>query len=106
MLSIISIFLTMQKFVCTGSYSFDYGSVHIVMIDTEHNLTENSEQYRFLDSDLSSVDRKTTPWFIVGGHRPMYVDSETDEISGNHQYSTMLCQHLEPVRQVIIRNIH
>ena len=94
MLSIILLFLTIQKFVCTGSYSFDYGSVHIVMIDTEHNLTENSEQYRFLDSDLSSVDRKTTPWFIVGGHRTMYVDSETDEISGNppvfhHAMSTL-----------------
>jgi len=72
------------------------------MIDTEHDFTENSEQYHFLDSDLSSVDRKTTPWVIVGGHRPMYVDSETDEISGNPPISHQLRQHLEPLLQVII----
>lgn len=25
--------------------------------------------------DLAAVDRSATPWVIVGGHRPMYIDS-------------------------------
>ena len=30
---------------------------------------------RFVAADLASVDRSRTPWLVVGGHRPMYVDS-------------------------------
>ncbi|EDO31661.1 predicted protein, partial [Nematostella vectensis] len=58
-------------------YSFDYGSVHFVMMSTEHNFTRGSPQYEWLERDLRGVDRKTTPWVILGGHRPMY----TSEIS-------------------------
>jgi hypothetical protein len=30
---------------------------------------------RFLQSDLSAVDRSTTPWVVVGMHRGIYVDA-------------------------------
>lgn len=26
-------------------------------------------------ADLNAVDRSRTPWVIVGGHRPIYIDS-------------------------------
>ncbi|KAJ5585520.1 uncharacterized protein N7459_005320 [Penicillium hispanicum] len=34
----------------------------------------NGTQLRWLQEDLASVDRKKTPWVIVAGHRPWYVD--------------------------------
>ena len=30
---------------------------------------------RFLEADLAAVNRSHTPWLIVGGHRPFYIDS-------------------------------
>jgi acid phosphatase type 7 len=71
-------------------YSFEYGMVHIVMIDTETDFpdapdgTDGSanlnggpfgapnQQIDFLEADLASVDRTVTPWLIVAGHRPWY----------------------------------
>lgn len=78
-------------------YSFDYGMVHVVMIDTETDFANApdapggsamldggpfgapNQQIEFLDADLSSVNRSVTPWVIVAGHRPWYTvgDSST-----------------------------
>lgn len=33
---------------------------------------------RFLKEDLESVNRRVTPWVIVGHHRPMYPGITTD----------------------------
>ncbi|XP_010999580.1 PREDICTED: probable inactive purple acid phosphatase 27 [Populus euphratica] len=57
-------------------YSIEQGPVHFTVISTEHDWTENSEQYKWMDQDMSSVDRSKTPWLIFAGHRPMY--SSTD----------------------------
>ncbi|CRG88456.1 acid phosphatase, putative [Talaromyces islandicus] len=71
-------------------YSFEYGMVHVTMIDTETDFpsapdTESgsahlgagplgapNQQLDFLEADLASVDRSVTPWLIVAGHRPWY----------------------------------
>ncbi|KAI6086598.1 putative acid phosphatase [Hypoxylon rubiginosum] len=71
-------------------YSFEYGMVHFVMINTETDFDDapdgqggsaglNSgpfgvpdQQLEFLEADLASVDRTVTPWLLVGGHRPWY----------------------------------
>lgn len=71
-------------------YSFEYGMVHVVMINTETDFpsapdgTDGSahldsgpfgsphQQLNFLKADLASVDRTVTPWVIVAGHRPWY----------------------------------
>lgn len=50
-------------------HSFNYGSVHIAMLSTEHDMLPGSDQYNWLQDDLESVDRSVTPWVIVGGHR-------------------------------------
>jgi acid phosphatase type 7 len=53
--------------------SLDFpGVAHVVMISTEHNFTQGSEQAAWLVSDLARVNRSYTPWVIVGMHRPMY----------------------------------
>eukprot|EP00743_Colponemidia_sp_Colp-15_P010146 GILK01011143.1.p1 GENE.GILK01011143.1~~GILK01011143.1.p1 ORF type:complete len:603 (-),score=67.55 GILK01011143.1:139-1947(-) len=59
-------------------YSFDHGLVHILVISSEHDFTKGSEQYKFIQKDLKSVNRTVTPWLIVAGHRPMY-----SSIAGN-----------------------
>ena len=53
-------------------YSYDYATVHTVMISTEHNLTKGSAQYAFLQQDLATVNRAVTPWVVVEMHRSMY----------------------------------
>ncbi|KAI5864185.1 Metallo-dependent phosphatase [Durotheca rogersii] len=71
-------------------YSFEYGMVHFVMINTETDFEDapdgpgvfgglNSgpfgtpnQQLEFLEADLASVDRTVTPWLLIGGHRPWY----------------------------------
>ncbi|PPR82535.1 hypothetical protein GOBAR_AA38174 [Gossypium barbadense] len=48
-------------------YAIEHGSVHFTVISTEHDWTQNSEQYKWMRKDMESVDRSKTPW-----HRPMY----------------------------------
>lgn len=56
-------------------YSIEQGSVHFTVISTEHDWLENSEQYKWMQKDMASVNRQTTPWLIFLGHRPMYTSS-------------------------------
>jgi acid phosphatase type 7 len=78
-------------------YSFEYGMVHVTMINTETDFEDapdqpggstglqagpfgsNGQQLAFLEADLASVDRTVTPWLIVGGHRPWYSTSGGEE---------------------------
>ncbi|KAG2415458.1 hypothetical protein HFD88_006649 [Aspergillus terreus] len=71
-------------------YSFEYGMVHVVMINTETDFPDAPDgqggsaglgggpfgtphqQLEFLKADLASVDRSVTPWLVVAGHRPWY----------------------------------
>ena len=56
-------------------YSYDYGLVHYIMMSTEHNFEPGSRQYMWLENDLKKIDRKKTPWVILGGHRAMYASA-------------------------------
>ncbi|XP_065865480.1 nucleotide pyrophosphatase/phosphodiesterase-like [Euphorbia lathyris] len=53
-------------------YSIDFGTVHFIVMSTEHNWSPKSEQYQWMAKDMASVDRSRTPWLIFIGHRPMY----------------------------------
>ncbi|KAI2621867.1 Metallo-dependent phosphatase-like protein [Xylaria nigripes] len=76
-------------------YSFDYGMMHLVMINTETDFksapdgpggsaglnggpfgTTATQQLDFLEADLASVDRSVTPWIVAGGHRPWYTTGD------------------------------
>ena len=64
------LFISHWFYYCRLSrYSFDYGSAHFIIMSTEHMFTPGSEQYRFIESQLSTVNRTITPWLIFGGHR-------------------------------------
>ncbi|XP_067935187.1 acid phosphatase type 7-like isoform X2 [Watersipora subatra] len=57
-------------------YSYDVGRAHIVSLSTEvyyyGTKAEAAEQLRWLEADLTTLNRRKTPWLIVLGHRPMY----------------------------------
>ncbi|EPS70057.1 hypothetical protein M569_04704, partial [Genlisea aurea] len=39
------------------------------------NFLSTTLQYRWMDTDMSSVNRTRTPWLIFQAHRPMYASS-------------------------------
>jgi hypothetical protein len=77
-------------------YSYDYGLVHFVHIDTETDLGNGivgpdegstefggpfgtyNQQINWLTNDLASVNRSLTPWVVVFGHRGWYLSSTTN----------------------------
>jgi hypothetical protein len=54
-------------------YGFEYGSVHVAIISSEHSLQHGSTQWNWLAKHLASVDRCKTPWLLLAIHRPLYV---------------------------------
>ena len=61
-----------EAFILPGKeryYSFDWGDVHFVAIDTTGGY---AEQLAWLDRDLTA---NRLPWVIVFGHHPMYSNS-------------------------------
>lgn len=77
-------------------HSFDYGLVHVTMINTETDFPNapdglkvgnldagpfgyEGQQKDWLEADLASVDRSVTPWVLVGGHRPWYTTNSDAE---------------------------
>lgn len=57
-----------------GSYSFDYGTVHVAVLNTEEEI---SAQTKWLDADLAATKQ---PWLIVAIHRPLYGGSTYKKI--------------------------
>lgn len=50
-------------------FSFDYGDVHFLILNTETNIKPDSPQWNFAESDLASTNKK---WKIVVFHIPAY----------------------------------
>jgi len=53
-------------------YSYEQSLVHTIVLSSEHNMTDGSDQYKFLEKDLSGINRTITPWVVVELHRPLY----------------------------------
>ncbi|KAK7828099.1 putative inactive purple acid phosphatase 1 [Quercus suber] len=50
-------------------YSADYGMFRFCVAHTELDWREGSEQYKFIENCLASVDRQRQPWLIFLAHR-------------------------------------
>ncbi len=70
-----------------GYYSFDWGAVHVVTLDTNVEYKPGSEQYEFLKKDLGNTDR---PLKVFFGHHPMYS-------SGTHGGVRKMQRYLQPL---------
>lgn len=56
-------------------YQTDYGMFRFCIADSEHDWRIGTEQYKFIEQCLSSVDRKKQPWLIFAAHRPLAYSS-------------------------------
>nr|WP_271753268.1 S-layer homology domain-containing protein [Cohnella sp. JJ-181] len=68
-------------------WSFDYGPVHISVLDEYADFKEGSAQYNWLINDLAS---STKPWKIVMGHQPAWG-------AGTHENNTDLQKYIHPI---------
>ncbi|XVF03193.1 hypothetical protein REPUB_Repub04eG0240400 [Reevesia pubescens] len=57
-------------------YSTDYGMFRFCIADTEHDWREGTEQYKFIEHCLASVDRRKQPWLIFLAHRVLGYSSD------------------------------
>lgn len=80
-------------------FSFDFGPIHFLQYSTEHAFEPGSEQHAFIERDLASVDRGMTPWVVLGGHRPIYIDSTFYGLQpdGDQHVAQQLRDSLEPL---------
>ncbi|KAL5798743.1 hypothetical protein ACOSQ2_003563 [Xanthoceras sorbifolium] len=53
-------------------YSFNAGGIHFIMLGAYISYNKSADQYKWLESDLASVDRSVTPWLIAAWHPPWY----------------------------------
>lgn len=53
-------------------YSFETASAHVIFLNPYSTTNPDSVQYKWLEDDLKSVNRKVTPWLIVVMHCPWY----------------------------------
>ncbi|NBD23035.1 S-layer homology domain-containing protein [Paenibacillus glycinis] len=70
-------------------WSFDYGPVHISVMDEYADFKPGSAQYNWLINDLSTT---TKPWKIVMGHQPAWG-------AGTHENNTDLQKYIHPILQ-------
>ena len=76
-------------------YSFDWGNLHVAMMDAEHDWQMGSNQYSWLEADLAAVDRNKTPWLVVTSHRPVYTTPECEQKT--HLISEIMQENLNPL---------
>ena len=57
-------------------YSFDYGDLHVLALNTELSVTAENSQYKFVKADLEACKKK---WKLVITHVPAYVDANYEE---------------------------
>jgi hypothetical protein len=88
----------------TPWWSYDVGLIHFVGMSTEHNYTQGSDQWAWLDQDLANVNRSATPWIVFGGHRSMYINSAYGpNVDGKYRASSdiavsnLMIKHVEPL---------
>lgn len=58
-------------------YLTDYGMFRFCIADTEHDWREGTEQYKFIENCLSTVDRQKQPWLIFLAHRVLGYSSNS-----------------------------
>ena len=68
-------------------YSFDWGNVHVVALNTEENFSNGSTQYNWLENDLQNTDKR---WIVAAFHRPPYS-------SGPHGGNSDVRDELTPI---------
>ena len=75
-------------------YSFESASAHIIYLNPYSTTDTYSNQYKWLEKDLQSVNRKKTPWVIVVMHCPWY-SSNMDHYE--EKQTVLMRDYMEPL---------
>ncbi|CAF1523177.1 unnamed protein product [Adineta ricciae] len=73
-------------------YLFNYGSVHVVTVDIETNLSDASQPAPLLFSMELNRIRHNVPWIIVVDHRPFLGNAPYHNLIMNHRDNCDSCQ--------------
>lgn len=79
-------------------YSTDYGMFRFCIADTEEDWRPGTEQYKFIEHCLSSVDRQKQPWLIFLAHRVLGYSSAS-------WYEIMMGSYGEPMGREGIQDL-
>lgn len=72
-------------------YSFDYGPIHITVLDQYTDYSPGSAQYTWLENDLAS---STKPWKMIVDHEPGWTAYPS---SGGHGNNTNVQNIIQPL---------
>ena len=85
-------------------FSYDWGSAHILVLDTERPYTPGSPQYNFAQSDLSAHQSST--WRIVVFQNPPYSSTSANSSSVPVQQNIVPLLQQQKVQLVLSGNSH
>jgi acid phosphatase type 7 len=94
-------------------YSFDYGDMHVLVLNNEVDYSEGSPQYLYAQSDLSSTSK---PWKVVIYHRPAYcagghsedakMKTMSEKIFESNHVDVVMCGHSHFFQHNLVHGIH
>ena len=74
------------------------GPIFTVHFSSELDTTPGGEQHTFVREALRGVDRRTTPWVIVGTHRPIVISSTNNaSVGGDTTVAAVLRNTMAPL---------
>jgi len=94
-------------------YSFDYGPVHIIVIDVEANFSLGSTQYNWIVNDLSSSNKAWKvaifhePGWSAGGHsNNIAVQNTLQALFKQYGVTLAITGHNHYYARAVVNNIH
>ena len=89
-------------------YSWESGNAHFISLNSYMPFDATSDQYKWLEADLKSIDRERTPWVFAGTHAPWYNSNKhhqnepqewgmrdsMEPLLHKHQVDVLFCGHV------------
>ena len=89
-------------------YSWESGNAHFISLNSYMPFNDTSDQYKWLEADLKSIDRERTPWVFAGTHAPWYNSNKhhqnepeewgmkdaMEPLFHKHQVDVLFCGHV------------
>lgn len=70
-------------------YSFDVAGAHVLMLGSYTEFGADSDQYKWLEADLATVNRTNTPWLFALLHAPWYNSNDAHKGEGESMRKAM-----------------
>jgi len=80
-------------YVANRYWSYDYGPVHVVIVDQYASYSPGSAQYNWIEQDLA---KSTKTWKIIALHEPGWSCASSDLFEG-HANNTSVQNYIQPL---------